>query len=151
MNIIKSITSVFENKSQKISTKNRVIIVDDDPYFLEFITETLKTIDITVEIYNDSEQAKYNLSSYRNHDEILCIISDVMMDSIDGIELFSMIRNIKPLEKTHFLFLSAVEETFIQQFVELNRNVSFIQKPFQPEDLRMYIKKLKNQFNQESL
>lgn len=152
MGLVRKIKSwiVHQNTDLK-SNKHRVIVIDDDPYFLELIHSTLKNLGLEVETYDDSEQAQYNLIASRNKEEILCIISDIMMDSIDGLEFFNSVRKQKNLEKTDFLFISAVDESFIQQFVSLNSKVNFLKKPFQPEDLKTYILQLKNKYEKEML
>lgn len=84
-------------------------VVDDEP----IITETVKTVltadsDVRVETCNDSTQALEKILAQKPD----CILLDIMMPGLDGLELCKLIREQDSLAETPVVMLSAKSYDF---------------------------------------
>ncbi len=96
-------------KKVKMSTK-KILLIDDEPDILELLSYNLTKEGYLV------ETAKNGVEGIEKAKEIIpdMILLDVMMPEKDGIETCQDLRNIKELEKTLIIFLSARGEEFSQ-------------------------------------
>lgn len=118
-----------------MSEKQRILIVDDDPTILKFLTEVLG--------------ADYELSVFTSGEETLeCIVDvrpdivllDIMLKGMDGYEICRQIRAIPEIPDIKIIFLSAK--------VNLNEKLKgykvggddYITKPFEVDELLAKIK-----------
>ncbi len=92
-----------------MSTK-KILLIDDEPDILELLSYNLTKEGYLV------ETAKNGVEGIEKAKEIIpdMILLDVMMPEKDGIETCQDLRNIKELEKTLIIFLSARGEEFSQ-------------------------------------
>ena len=72
--------------------KGNILIVDDEPDFLEFVKWQLKKLDYLVETSLSGEDALEILSGR----DIQVLIADIRMPGIDGIELIRQALQLKP-------------------------------------------------------
>ncbi len=92
-----------------MSTK-KILLIDDEPDILELLSYNLTKEGYLV------ETAKNGIEGIEKAKELIpdMILLDVMMPEKDGIETCQDLRNIKDLEKTLIIFLSARGEEFSQ-------------------------------------
>lgn len=96
-------------KKVNMSTK-KILLIDDEPDILELLSYNLTKEGYLV------ETAKNGVEGIEKAKELIpdMILLDVMMPEKDGIETCQDLRNIKELEKTLIIFLSARGEEFSQ-------------------------------------
>jgi two-component system alkaline phosphatase synthesis response regulator PhoP len=111
--------------------KPLILLVDDDTDIIEFLSYSLKQNDFLVEsVYN-------GLDAITKAKEIIpdIILLDVMMPKMDGMETCSNLRNIKELNDTMIVFLTARGEDY-SQIDGFERGADdYIAKPIQPKVL----------------
>ncbi|HIC8754974.1 TPA: response regulator transcription factor, partial [Elizabethkingia anophelis] len=88
----------------------KILLIDDEPDILELLSYNLTKEGYLV------ETAKNGVEGIEKAKELIpdMILLDVMMPEKDGIETCQDLRNIKELEKTLIIFLSARGEEFSQ-------------------------------------
>ena len=91
-----------------MSESYKILLVDDEKDILEFLSYNLQKEGFTVFTANNGAKG---LELAKTHIPDL-IILDVMMPEMDGIEACQNIRNIKELDKTLVLFLTARSEEY---------------------------------------
>lgn len=118
--------------------KNKILLVDDEPDILEFLSYNL-----TKEGYEVST-AENGLESIKKAKIIKpdLILMDVMMPEMDGIEACEEIRKINSLKKTLIVFLTARTEEFSQLAAYDSGADDYITKPVKPKVLMSKIKAL---------
>jgi CheY-like chemotaxis protein len=136
-------------KTIKEKTGKRILLVDDEPDTTLAISIVLETDDFKVDSFNDPVLA---LSSFRSHYYDLAIL-DVKMPTMDGFELYDMIKKID--NQANVCFITATDKTNYEQkkqgtgikqqdlsekYCALNKNM-FILKPISNKDLVIEIGK----------
>ena len=118
--------------------KQKILLVDDEPDILEFLSYNLEKAGYRVETaLNGIEGVKKAKIMKPN-----LILLDIMMPEMDGIEACSQIRKIDSLTNTLIVFLSARTEEFTQLAgYEVGAN-DYITKPIKPKVLVSKIKAL---------
>lgn len=105
-----------------------VLLVDDDPDILEFLSYALKKEGYNVFTANDGEEGVEQAKKL-NPDLILL---DVMMPKIDGIEACQIIRNELSINKPIIAFLTSRSEDY-SQIAGLKAGADdYITKPIRP-------------------
>ncbi len=115
-------------ESKKTFNKQRVLLVDDDPFLLELTSHILK--EANLEVYSFTQAGKA-LEATKKH-EFDILITDVQMPGTSGLELLTGYKekNIKPTLAIAVTGESNDEALYI--------NAGFnavVQKPFQPDQL----------------
>ncbi|MDR1793747.1 MAG: response regulator transcription factor [Bacteroidales bacterium] len=120
------------------SSKIRILLVDDEPDILDFMTYNLRRENFEVYPIEDSIKALSVAQEVRPHLAIL----DVMMPVMDGIEICKQLRN-NPLHKDMVIaFLSALDADF-SQITGLDAGADdYITKPIRPKVLISKVKSL---------
>ena len=116
----------------------RILIVDDEPDILEFISYNLKKEGFEVWTATDGKQA-IDVACECNPDLILL---DIMMPVYDGIEVCRQLRKMPEFQQTTIAFLTAREEDFTQIDALDSGGDDFINKPIRPKVLLSRIKAL---------
>lgn len=120
------------NKEQKI------LLVDDEPDILEFLSYNLKKEGYRVSTANNGKEA-LRLAKEEHPD---LIIIDVMMPDMDGIETCSQIRELPELKNVLIVFLTARSEEY-SQIAGFDAGADdYINKPIKPRLLVSRIKAL---------
>ena len=109
------------------------IVVEDDPYLLEIYADTLRGLDIQVEIYQDGTSAMKKLKSATPD----LIILDLNLPKLSGIEIFHELRKQPQTAETWVLIVTAnpaqaaeLSETEIQ-----SQNLLILTKPISVDQL----------------
>ena len=113
------------------STKNTVLIADDDEDILELLLYNLKTDGYHVEIAKDGIQAIE--VAKRTLPEL--IIMDIMMPRMDGVEACRHIRQVPELASTHIIFLTARVEEYSEVAAFDSGADDYLMKPIKPRAL----------------
>ncbi len=119
-------------------SKHTIFIIDDNIDMLAFLQTSLKS--------------KYNVFSAINGEEAIkkislipvpdLIISDIMMDGIDGYQLFLEIHNTAELSHIPFIFLTA-KNTADEKIKALSMGaVDYICKPFLIEEIQIKVENI---------
>lgn len=118
--------------------KNKILLVDDEPDILEFLSYNL------IKEGYEVTTAENGLESIQKAKVVKpdLILMDVMMPEMDGIEACEEIRKIPSLKKTLIVFLTARTEEFSQLAAYDSGADDYITKPVKPKVLMSKIKAL---------
>jgi DNA-binding NtrC family response regulator len=135
-------------ESGQISPNEGMVgIVDDDSDISMIFADALRGIDgISVFTFNDSLEALKHFTN--NKEEYILVICDLMMPSIDGLDLVKKIKKLRP--KTRTMIISGYEIEPGELQIDINRGIidKIIQKPISMNSLR---REVKNQINDYQL
>jgi two-component system alkaline phosphatase synthesis response regulator PhoP len=122
-----------------MSTSNyKILLVDDEPDIVEFLSYNLKKEGYTVFFANNGKDALEIARKEHPH----LIILDVMMPDMDGIETCREIREIKDLKDVLIAFLTARSEDYTQiAGFEVGAD-DYITKPIKPRVFNSRVKAL---------
>ena len=109
--------------------KKRVYIVSDEPHHIELVGGLLKKAGYTVSSNLSSEAALEDILK----DKPDCVLSDLMMPGLDGLDLLKAARDRKGLARTKFIIVSATAYDFDRKRVFDFGADGFIQKPINPD------------------
>lgn len=116
----------------------RVLIAEDSGATQKFISYTLRSRGYHVEICGDGLDA---LSRYAA-EEFDCVILDIMMPRMNGLDVLAEIRSQYPDRKTPIILLTSETRPDDQKRgLDLGAS-SFVAKPFKPEQLLEVVEKL---------
>jgi two-component system alkaline phosphatase synthesis response regulator PhoP len=116
----------------------RILLVDDEPDILEFLSYNLRTEGYAVELAGNGIEAVRVARKFRPH----LILLDVMMPGMDGIETCSQIRSIPELKEVMIAFLTARGEDYSQIAGFEAGADDYISKPVRPKVLLSRIRAL---------
>ena len=122
----------MENKDTKI------LVVDDEPDILEFISYNLKQQGYQVSIADNGNVGLEKARQFKPH----LIILDIMMPEMDGVEVCRRLREHPEFEQTIIAFLTARSEDFTLIAALDAGGDDFINKPIRPRVLVSRIKAL---------
>ncbi len=116
----------------------RILIAEDSPVTQKFIAYTLRSRGYQVDVTGDGMDA---LSQYAAGDYD-CVILDIVMPRMNGLDVLSEIRTQFPDRKTPIVVLTSESRLDDQKKgLELGAN-SFVTKPFNPERLLEVVERL---------
>ncbi len=125
------------------SEKLKILLVDDEPDILEFISYNLKKEGFAVFTSNNGKDAIKLAQQERPR----LIILDVMMPDLDGIETCRVIREIPALKDVLIAFLTARSEDY-SQIAGFDAGADdYINKPIKPRVLISRVKALLRRHN----
>lgn len=114
-----------------MADKKRILVVDDEPMWLETLAQTLDTQGYEVRKANSATEALAALGNYRPD----LILSDVRMPEMNGFELLESIKRLPALAETPVVFLSAIEDFHAQKVARDLGAVGYLPKPFDKDDV----------------
>ena len=103
----------------------KILIIDDEPDILEFLSYNLKKEGFKIYTASDGEIGLEKTYKYQPD----LIIADVMMPNMDGIEMCEKIRSNKDFDNVLILFLTARSEDYTHIAVLESGADDFISKP----------------------
>lgn len=115
-----------------------ILIVDDEPDILEFISYNLKKEGFKVAVANNGVEGLEVVKEVQPD----LILLDIMMPEMDGVEFCGRLRAQKEFDKIIVAFLTARSEDFTQIAALDNGGDDFISKPIRPKVLISRIKAL---------
>lgn len=108
---------------------DKILIVDDEPDILEFISYNLKNKGYLVATAKDGFEAIRKAKDFLPH----LILLDLMMPGKDGIQTLKELRQISELDRTAIVFLTAMNDEQ-SEIKGLNIGADdYIAKPVKPE------------------
>jgi DNA-binding response OmpR family regulator len=118
----------------------RILLVDDDRDHLELFTMILENRGFTLDAYSDSVAA---LSKFKPHYYDLLLL-DYRMPNLNGLELYTRIRELDPRSKA--LLLTATHEQFTESKQKVGKDyLRVITKPISNEELLSEVNFVLNQ------
>jgi len=120
------------------ASKKMVLVVDDEEVIVRMATTILSAGGYRAAVADNGVEG---LRQYREHrDEIVLVLTDIVMPESGGLEMAQKIREIDPAVK--ILFMSGYSNAL--QEVRARRKFPFIRKPFLPADLLRKITEVMN-------
>jgi PAS domain S-box-containing protein len=117
--------------------RGTVLVVDDEPLVRAFAAEGLKGLGYQVRVAENGEQA---LQIYEQHRrEIDCVLLDLIMPGLSGLETFRRMRALDPVARV--VFASGYSTGEILRDAPDARSAAFIGKPFTLEALSIALRK----------
>ena len=125
----------------------RILLVDDDPDILEFLSYNLKREGYEVECCNNGMDALKIVSKFIP----ALILLDIMMPDLDGIETCIELRKLPALKDTVIAFLTARHEDYSQVAGFEAGADDYICKPIRPRVLISRVKALLRRRRKDNL
>jgi DNA-binding NtrC family response regulator len=128
-------------------TRGAILLVDDDPYCIDIISEVLKKTGLEIEIARDGEEAltKFTMKSFE------LVLTDLMMPKMSGM---SLLKEIKRREKEAVVLVFTGFGTIESAVSAIKAGAyDYITKPINLDELELVInralekKRLINQLN----
>ena len=121
-----------------IATEPRVIIVDDDPFILEELTEGLAALGLPSRAASTATEA---LDLVRRYNELQVVVTDLQMPQIDGIELLQKLA-VRHRSRRLSAIVITGNASLDRAVAALRLNaVDFLQKPVSPEEVAVAIRR----------
>lgn len=121
--IIQLLVQITRMTNNEIS---KIIIVDDNPFYLSLLKTILKDIDATVYKASSGKEALFLI----HENDFALIILDIQMPEMDGFELAGRIRNMHNRDLVPIIFLTAYFSDDIQMFKGYdNGAIDYLTKP----------------------
>ena len=116
-----------------------ILVIDDEDTVLQLFEETLTREGNRVEIARDGQSALEKISNKGYFDIIIC---DIKMPTMNGSELFQLLKEQKPELAENFIFMSGAINKF-ESLNFFNPEVNpFLEKPFSINEVLKAISKL---------
>ncbi len=135
---VEDFNKITIHKPNKMQDSKKILLVDDEPDILEFLSYNFRKKGFEVIIANNGlegiEKAESELPEL--------IISDILMPGMDGIEMCKEIRKNPKLSTTPFLFLTAVDDDYKVLYAFLSGADQYASKPIRFEYLLSMVNKL---------
>ena len=114
-----------------------MLVVDDEPLVRAFATEGLKGLGYQVLVAENGKQA---LQMYEQHQkEIDCVLMDLIMPELNGLETYRRMRAVDPLVRV--VFASGYSTGEILRDAPDAHSAAFIGKPFTLAGLSIALRK----------
>lgn len=124
----------------------KILVVDDEPDILEFVSYNLKKESFQVVTAANGKQAIEMAESGTPN----LILLDIMMPEMDGVEVCRYLRSRKEFDSTIIAFLTARNEDYSQIAALDVGGDDYIAKPIRPQVLMSRIKALLRRSGRES-
>ncbi len=125
------------NKEDKSTSKDIVLVVEDNPEMNKFITQSLAAEYQVISAFDGQEGLEKALLF-----QPALIVTDIMMPKVSGVEMITSLRECSEMNETPILLLSAkADEELKLQLLEKSAQ-DFITKPFSERDLQIRIRNL---------
>ncbi|MFK0332844.1 response regulator [Rhizobium sp. NPDC090275] len=112
-----------------------IAIVDDDRDIPVAISSLVRSLGYSAECFHSAEQ----LLHHSNLKDFLCIISDIHMPSMDGIELTNALSDLE--RDLPVILMTGRMEPALAEKAYASGAISVVAKPFSAEDLSANLKK----------
>lgn len=127
-------------KEVKKITKKTIVLVEDDVSILDMLTKMLTLLEQEVIAYNDPVQAINDSNRYK--DTVAILITDIIMPTMNGKDLYEAMKKICPNLKV--IFISGYSNDVFKGIGIDMEHSYFLQKPFTIDDLQEALKNISN-------
>jgi response regulator RpfG family c-di-GMP phosphodiesterase len=117
-----------------MSTKLKMLIVDDEPQILESLCQLFET-DFTVLTAKSGEEA---LNVVMQTPDLALVISDQRMPSMKGVDLLKQVKEMLP-DTMRILLTGYTDLDAVLESVNLGEIFRYVRKPWQPETLKSIV------------
>ena len=108
--------------------RDTIVLAEDSSPNRKILAHLLVKMGFEVAAYDNGQDA-WNALHEGKHERVVLVISDIMMPTMDGIQLLSNVRKDERFAKLPFVLVTAVsEKEYIMQSKELGAN-GYILKP----------------------
>jgi two-component system alkaline phosphatase synthesis response regulator PhoP len=118
--------------------KKKILLVDDEPDILEFLSYNFRKKEFNVSIANNALEG-LKVASTEIPD---IIISDILMPGMDGIDMCKLLRGKKEFDQTHIVFLTAVHDDYRFMHAMYSGGDQYLAKPIRFDYLFTIVNKL---------
>ena len=118
--------------------KIQILLVDDEPDFLEPISFWLESKGYSVILANNGKQALEVIKS--EHLDIVFL--DIMMPEMDGYSCLKEIRKLPKTKDIPVLILSGKEEKKVRDLFAFQNISGYLEKPFKLDDVAEKVKEI---------
>lgn len=120
-----------------------ILVAEDSPPNRTILIHLLKKMNFEVVECKDGQHAMEELKNLEKKNiTVLCILSDIMMPKMDGIELLRQSRSMPRYQNTPFVFVTAIsDKAHIMKAREYNVN-GYILKPVAFQRVHVKLKEL---------
>ena len=115
--------------------QGRILVVDDDHLMREFLDETLRRADYSVDLASTGDEALERIKS-KEYDVIL---SDIRMPKKSGMELLKAVRENSPQSKIMLMTAYGTIENAVEA-MKLGA-FDYVTKPFSADDIELKMKR----------
>ncbi|MHB1645724.1 MAG: sigma-54-dependent transcriptional regulator [bacterium] len=120
--------------------KEKIMIVDDDPYMRSALSLGLSKLNRKGEIFSSAEDALNYIN--KNSNDFFLIISDLNLSGMDGVSFLNEIKKIKDFKNTPFVIITAYGTIESAIIAIKNGAADYLLKPFSISDLENTIKNI---------
>jgi DNA-binding response OmpR family regulator len=115
-----------------MNTKHHLLIVDENPYVIEILVQTLRK-DFTITVANTGQEAARLLIQGNRFD---CVLTELNLSFFNGLELIKLVRMSRVAAQTPIVILSNVPDSGTRiQCLEQGAD-DFLSKPFNPLEVK---------------
>ncbi|MCE3280337.1 MAG: DNA-binding response regulator MtrA [Bacteroidetes bacterium] len=119
-----------------MNTKKKILIIDDEPNILEFLSYNFKKNDFEVLTASDGSTGLQKMREEKPD----IILSDILMPEMDGIEMCREIKTDPQLSQIPIIFLTAVNDDYKVLYAMTSGADQFVSKPIRFEYLLEMVK-----------
>lgn len=123
---------------QMIAGRGRILVVDDEPRVLQFLEKGLSRLGYEVETAESGRKACEVYS--RKSENIDCVLLDLIMPEMSGLETFARLKDINP--KVRVILSSGYSSGPIRHKAVEAGSPEFLEKPFTLEELSKALQKI---------
>jgi PAS domain S-box-containing protein len=125
--------------SQVLSGRGGVLVVDDEPRVLEFLEKGLTRLGYEVVTADNGSKACEIYS--RKCEEISCVLLDLIMPGMGGLEAYSRLKDINP--RVRVILSSGYSSGRIRREAVEAGSLEFLEKPYTLEELSEALQKIR--------
>lgn len=130
------------NKVDGIISHKTIFLIDDEPVWLDALSEALEQQNFTVVSSDNGEDALKKIKI--NKPDL--ILSDVRMPTMNGFDLYERIRNDPQLKDIPYVFMSSIDDYDAKRVARELGADDYVIKPFDTEDIRKIMTDLMKRF-----
>ena len=124
--------------------KLKLLIVDDEKEIVENLLFDLRKLDMEIDFAYDGAEALSKYFKHKHH----CILTDVKMPLLNGIELGQKIRSFS--EDTALIYYTSHQSPSIYSLLKSNEPIDIIEKPAKKTDLEYLLTNIAGEYFDDS-
>ncbi len=116
----------------------KIYVIDDDPDIIALITVLLESAGHAVSSNTAGTEALPQISKQRPD----CVLTDLMMAELDGLDLCREVRSREELAATKVVFVSSRDHVYWQDKARAAGAVGYLTKPLDPATFAKEVERL---------